>query len=262
MNVMASFLFEENAVGHTRAQVDILVSEERGFIDQTKEIAAALPAESQKVLASATVPQQEMDAIQELFPGVRLISGPNLHRPSRRIKQHVIDCSPSDESDKEQETKNKLAALERDIAASNSPKVAVFCNAIEHCRMVENRLKRSDKGEKIRLVRPLHAAIRADLRAEHLDIVQRGDSSRQIILVATDRASRGLDLNSVDHIIMYDFPEHPTEFLRRAGRTARGADGAGGRMTALCSGPQVRIARQAMVSSSQRSPLLGLPRAS
>lgn len=48
-----------------------------------------------------------------------------------------------------------------------------------------------------------------------------------LILVASDRASRGIDLPGVGHVVLFDFPRDPSEYVRRAGRTARGATGRG-----------------------------------
>ena len=47
------------------------------------------------------------------------------------------------------------------------------------------------------------------------------------VLVCTDIASRGLDVPQVDHIVMFDFPLNPIDYLHRAGRTARGLGGGG-----------------------------------
>lgn len=47
------------------------------------------------------------------------------------------------------------------------------------------------------------------------------------ILVSTDRASRGLDSVGVEHVILFDFPRDVSEYVRRVGRTARGANGTG-----------------------------------
>lgn len=44
-----------------------------------------------------------------------------------------------------------------------------------------------------------------------------------MVLVATDRASRGLDTSAVGHAVLFDFPRDPSEYVRRAGRVARGA---------------------------------------
>ena len=59
------------------------------------------------------------------------------------------------------------------------------------------------------------------------------------VLVATDRASRGLDVPGVGHVVLFDFPRDPSEYVRRAGRTARGAAGRG-TVTLLVLGRQVR----------------------
>lgn len=55
------------------------------------------------------------------------------------------------------------------------------------------------------------------------------------VLVCTDIAARGLDIPAVDHVVMFDFPLNPIDYLHRSGRTARGTSdtGAKGRVTAL-----------------------------
>ena len=65
---------------------------------------------------------------------------------------------------------------------------------------------------------------------------RRGDPPA--VLVATDRASRGLDAPGVGHVVLFDFPRDPSEYVRRAGRTARGASGRG-TVTLLVLGRQV-----------------------
>lgn len=49
----------------------------------------------------------------------------------------------------------------------------------------------------------------------------------RLVLVTTDRASVGLDTSYVEHVILFEFPHDPSEFIRRVGRTGRGANGSG-----------------------------------
>lgn len=48
-----------------------------------------------------------------------------------------------------------------------------------------------------------------------------------MVLVCTDRASRGIDSAHVEHVVLFDFPRDPSEYVRRAGRVCRGAGGTG-----------------------------------
>ena len=48
-----------------------------------------------------------------------------------------------------------------------------------------------------------------------------------MVLVCTDRASRGIDTAHVEHVVLFDFPRDPSEYVRRAGRVSRGAGGTG-----------------------------------
>ena len=63
---------------------------------------------------------------------------------------------------------------------------------------------------------------------------------RRKVLVCTDRASRGVDTAHVEHVVLFDFPRDPSEYVRRVGRTARGAGGQGV-VSVLVLGRQVRL---------------------
>jgi len=60
-----------------------------------------------------------------------------------------------------------------------------------------------------------------------------------MVLVCTDRASRGIDSAHVEHVVLFDFPRDPSEYVRRAGRVSRGAGGTG-LVSILVLGRQVR----------------------
>ncbi len=72
------------------------------------------------------------------------------------------------------------------------------------------------------------------------------DDGTERILVCTDRAARGIDFESspIDHVLLFDFPKDPAEYVRRVGRTARA--GRAGASTVLAYGWQLPIARQIM----------------
>ncbi len=65
------------------------------------------------------------------------------------------------------------------------------------------------------------------------------DDDQRMVLICTDRASRGVDTSHVQHVVLFDFPRDPSEYVRRVGRTARGAGGEGV-VSVLVLGRQVR----------------------
>ena len=92
-------------------------------------------------------------------------------------------------------------------------------------------------------VRAFHGAIAADRRKAILGEFTgefAGESAeRPRVLICTDRASRGLDLPTVGHVVLFDFPRDGVEYVRRVGRATRGAHQPG-RVTSLLLGRQVR----------------------
>jgi ATP-dependent RNA helicase DDX18/HAS1 len=128
---------------------------------------------------------------------------------------------------------------------------------------VENFLKRSLGPDDRVEVLPHHAAIAEEKREEHLrrflaapagandgtgrprrgEAVRGGPPTQRLVLVCTDRASRGLDSAFVEHVVLFDLPRDPSEYLRRVGRTTRGAGGRGV-VSVLALGRQVRLARE------------------
>jgi len=112
----------------------------------------------------------------------------------------------------------------------------IFCNTIQQCREVENILNRADRQEKLRRVLPYHGAIDATMRESNIAEFSRRLLKVPVVLVCTDRASRGLDFDSapVEHVILYDFPQEPSEYVRRVGRTGRA--GRSGKATVLVHG--------------------------
>jgi ATP-dependent RNA helicase RhlE len=74
-------------------------------------------------------------------------------------------------------------------------------------------------------------------QAQRIGALTGFDEGRFKVLVATDVASRGLDVNDVAHVINYDLPAMPEDFIHRVGRTGRA--GACGRASTLVSGVEV-----------------------
>jgi superfamily II DNA/RNA helicase len=79
-----------------------------------------------------------------------------------------------------------------------------------------------------------------------------------LALVCTDRASRGIDTSSCGHVVLFDFPRDPSEYVRRVGRTARGARGQGV-ATILALGRQVPLAREVLARTTARAPVHRVP---
>lgn len=103
-----------------------------------------------------------------------------------------------------------------------------------------------------------HAAIDEEKRKKNLKLFLKLKIEKHIILICTDRASRGLDTKDVDHVILFDFPRDPSEYVRRIGRTSRGDSGKG-IVSMLVLGKQVQYAQQRINRNERGYPLYRLP---
>ncbi|CAI7817955.1 unnamed protein product [Closterium sp. NIES-54] len=129
---------------------------------------------------------------------------------------------------------------------------------IETCRRVENVLVRADRQQRRYRVLVCHAGIAPDARRQALEQLLAPNPPLPLILVCTDRASRGIDSIDVDRVVLFDFPRDPSEYVRRVGRTARGAGGTG-TVYVFVQGGQVGLARRIMTRNDRGLPVHEVP---
>ncbi|CDP16926.1 unnamed protein product [Coffea canephora] len=243
-------------------EVDILFNDE-DFELALQCLMNTSPITTQYLFVTATLPVEIYNNLVEAFPDCDVIMGPGMHRTSRGLEEILVDCSGEDPAEKSPETAflNKKNALLHLLEENPVNKTIIFCNKIETCRKVENVLKRIDrKGSMIRVL-PFHAALDHETRLANMEEFrgsQMKDSAS--FLVCTDRASRGIDFAGVDHVVLFDFPRDPSEYVRRVGRTARGAGGKG-KAFIFVVGKQVSLARRIIERNRKGHPLHDVPSA-
>jgi ATP-dependent RNA helicase DDX18/HAS1 len=79
-----------------------------------------------------------------------------------------------------------------------------------------------------------------------------------MLILVCGRASRGIDFTNVNHVVLFDYPRDPSEYVRRVGRTARGASG-DGKAFVFAVGKQVSLARRVMERNLKGQPLHDVP---
>ncbi|KAL8511023.1 hypothetical protein ACS0TY_017741 [Phlomoides rotata] len=243
-------------------EVDILYNDE-DFELALQSLVNSAAITAQYLFVTATLPVDIYNKLVEVFPDCEVIMGPGMHRTSVRLEEFLIDCSGDENSERTPDTAflNKKNALLRLLEESPVTKTIVFCNKIETCRKVENALKRFDRKEINTRVLPFHAALEQESRMANIEEFR---SSRlkniSMFLVCTDRASRGIDFAGVDHVVLFDFPRDPSEYVRRVGRTARGAGGKG-KAFIFAVGKQVSLARRIIERNLKGHPLHDVPSA-
>ena len=230
-------------------EVDILLVDET-FGPQLRTLGAALQTSPQFVFVTATLPNSVIETVQREFPDVQVVKGPGLHRVAMTVEERLIDVSVPPQHNRdpkycfEVKSKELLTALRK----NRCRRTLIFCNTVESCRQVENLLKRKDRGERVNKIYTYHGAMTPEARRENIAEFVRQEQDIDSILICTDRAARGVDFaaSPVDHVVIFDFPKDPAEYIRRVGRTARA--GRKGSTTVLAYGWQLPIARGIMQS--------------
>jgi len=174
-----------------------------GFLPDVRRIIDRCPKQRQTSLFSATIPPQIDSLIKWTMTNPELIEIGARRSPAETVK-HVI--YPVAEA---QKTDLLLALLDR----VNYDSVIVFCRTKHGADRVAALLKRNQHA-----VAVLHSNRTQKEREHALEGFRNG---RYEVLVATDIAARGLDITNVSHVINYDVPQHPEDYIHRIGRTGR-----------------------------------------
>ena len=205
-------LWRQKCIRLDRVEVFVLDEADRmldmGFIPDVKRIAALLPKQRQTMLFSATMPQ----TIQQLS-GFLLVNPARVEvtpaaTTAEKVEQRVLFVPKA----------NKRAALVGLLRDDSINRVLVFTRTKHGANKVVRQLE--EDGVRANAI---HGNKSQSARQKALDEFRSG---RTPVLVATDIASRGIDVDGVTHVINFELPNEPESYVHRIGRTARaGATG-------------------------------------
>ncbi len=182
-----------------------------GFGIQIDRIVKHIPDERQTLMFSATMPKNIMSMADKYLTNPERVSVGSTFNPAENIDQKTIRVEQS----------AKYEVLDAELHGRNGS-VIVFVKTKRNA----DRLARKLKGDGHEA-----DAIHGDLKQRQRDRVIKNFRSENFrILVATDVVARGLDVPHVAHVINYDLPQMPEDYIHRIGRTAR----AGAKGEALC----------------------------
>ena len=190
-----------------------------GFVDDMEEIMKNLPAERQTLLFSATMPKAIMDIARNFQKDARVIKVVRKELTVSNIEQFYYEVRP----------KNKTEVLCRLIDIYNPRLSVVFCNTKRQVDELISELK--GRGY---FADGIHGDMKQQQRDRVMDDFRSGNVD---ILIATDVAARGIDVDDVDMVFNYDIPQDEEYYVHRIGRTGRA--GRSGMALSFISGKEV-----------------------
>jgi ATP-dependent RNA helicase DeaD len=185
-------------------EADVML--DMGFIEDVDYILARIPRGRQMSLFSATMPRSIVQLSQRYMADPARVMVDENEPSAETLEQFYARV----------ERDGKLALLLDILGKENRRSAVVFCRTRHGTRRLARELER-----RFMSVVSLHGDLSQNQRDHSMGLFRSGKAD---VLVATDVASRGLDIRQVDCVVNYDVPEDPTVYFHRVGRTARAGD--------------------------------------
>jgi ATP-dependent RNA helicase RhlE len=190
-------------------QINILVLDEvdrmldMGFLPDVRRIVEKISNDRQTLLFSATLPPEIERLAAWVLRDPELVEIGIRRSPAETVTHAVYPVAA------EQKFDLLMALLER----TNFDSALIFCRTKHGADRIAHQLKQGKHS-----VAVLHSN---RTQRERIEALEGFKSGKYEVMVATDIAARGLDIAGVSHVINYDVPEHPEDYVHRIGRTGR-----------------------------------------
>lgn len=195
-----------------------------GFREDIETILQGVPEERQTVLFSATMSKEILEITKKFQKDAHVIQVTKKELTVPNIEQYYYEVRP----------KNKVEVLTRLLDLYNPKLSVIFCNTKRQVDLLVEELQ--GRGY-------FAAGLHGDLKQSQRDrVMQAFRKGRTDILVATDVAARGIDVEEVEAVFNYDLPQDDEYYVHRIGRTGRA--GRTGRSFSFASGKEVYKIRE------------------
>ncbi len=185
-----------------------------GFIRDVRKLVAFIPKQRQSMLFSATMPDDIARLVHEMMNSPERIEVAPQGKTADRVEQKLYYVPMP-------QKRQLLSHLLKDAAMD---KVIVFTRTKHGANRVAEHLARTGV-----VAEAIHGNKSQNARQRALEMFKTGKAR---VLVATDIAARGIDVDNISHVINFELPNEPESYVHRIGRTARA--GAGGMAISFC----------------------------
>lgn len=200
-------LFERGNILLTDIKIFVIDEADRmmdmGFIPDIEKIAGLLSPLRQTLLFSATMPKEIRKLAEKFLSNPKEVSVDPPAKTAGTVKQFIVNTH----------LKKKREALDDILRREDVGNAFIFCN---RKRDIDG-LVRWLKGQNFKAA-ALHGDMVQAKRTETLESFKQGDVD---LLVCSDVAARGIDINNVSHVFNYDVPMNSDDYIHRIGRTGR-----------------------------------------
>lgn len=210
-----------------------------GFIPDVETIAKLAPPLRQTLLFSATMPKEIRRLAERFLHNPKEVSVAPPASPAETVDQLLIYVDAAD----------KRPALRSLLEQHKVPSALIFCNRKRDIGVLTRSLKRHGYD-----ALELHGDMSQPARTETLDKFKRGEFK---ILVCSDVAARGLDIQGLPFVFLYDVPTHAEDYVHRIGRTGRA--GMVGRAITLATHEEAKYVGQVETLIGRAIPMGSLP---
>ena len=210
-------MFERGKLLMTAVKILVIDEADRmldmGFIPDVEKIVSLVSRIRQTLFFSATMPPEIRRLADAFLSNPKRISVSPPSTPAETVKQSLVMIDLPKGSKPGSGQKEKRAALRKALADETVKSALVFCNRKRDVGVVHRSLNRHgyNAGQ-------LHGDMPQSTRTDTLNAFKRGEIT---LLVCSDVAARGLDIQDMSHVFNFDVPSHAEDYVHRIGRTGR-----------------------------------------